>query len=102
MLEELYQFFRRFKRGDDLAPIEERDEWEKLVSSQYPEQQELLNELVRFADLFALRRANRQTKLSVKAYRQRPEGLAEAQINDFESANTDSTASFSCASKTSR
>ncbi|HEU5414065.1 MAG TPA: hypothetical protein VFW31_09925 [Candidatus Angelobacter sp.] len=52
MLQELSRFFRRFNRGGDLAPIEDRDEWEKLVKSQAPEEQELLSELSRFADLW--------------------------------------------------
>lgn len=34
LLQELSRFFRRFNLGGDLAPIEDRDEWEKLVKSQ--------------------------------------------------------------------
>lgn len=52
LLQELSRFFRRFKRGGDLAPIDERDEWEELVKAQAPNEQELLNELARFADLW--------------------------------------------------
>ena len=52
LLQELERFFRRFKPSGDLAPIEDRDEWEALVSSQLPAEQELLNELARFADLW--------------------------------------------------
>ena len=52
LLQELSRFFKRFNRGGDLAPIEDRDEWEALVSSQLPAEQELLNELARFADLW--------------------------------------------------
>ena len=52
MLQELSRFFRRFRPGGDLAPIEDPDEWEKLVKSKSPEEQELLNELARFSDLW--------------------------------------------------
>jgi hypothetical protein len=52
LLQELTRFFRRFKPGGDLAPIDDRGEWEKLVRSNPPEEQELVNELARFADLW--------------------------------------------------
>jgi hypothetical protein len=52
LLQELARFFRRFKPGGDLAPIEDRDQWNAVVSSTPPEEQELLNELTRFADLW--------------------------------------------------
>jgi hypothetical protein len=52
LLEQLGQFFRRFKAGGDLAPIEDRDQWDVLVRSNPPEEQELVNELARFADLW--------------------------------------------------
>jgi hypothetical protein len=53
LLQELARFFRRFKPGGDLAPIDDRDEWEKLIrSNPPPEEQELVNELARFADLW--------------------------------------------------
>ena len=52
LLQELARLFRRFKSGGDLAPIDDRDEWEKRVSSNPPEEQELVNELARFADLW--------------------------------------------------
>ena len=52
LLRELSRFFKRFRQGRDLAPIEEPDEWEKLVRSNSPEEQELLNELARFSDLW--------------------------------------------------
>jgi hypothetical protein len=41
----------RFQSGD-LGPMEEREQWEKLVASQPLEQRELLQELTRFADLW--------------------------------------------------
>jgi hypothetical protein len=41
----------RFQSGD-LGPMEEHEQWEKLVASQPPEQRELLQELTRFADLW--------------------------------------------------
>ena len=62
LLQELFRFFRRFNRGGDLAPIEDRDEWEKLVKSQAPEEHELLTELARFADLWRYLQ-ERNTKL---------------------------------------
>ncbi len=52
LLEELARFFRRFRPGGDLAPIEDPDEWEKVVRSKSPEEQEVLNELARFSDLW--------------------------------------------------
>ena len=52
LLQELARLFSRFKSGGDLAPIDDRDEWEKLVRSNPPEEQELVNELARFADLW--------------------------------------------------
>jgi hypothetical protein len=52
LLQEVARFFRRFKPGGDPAPIDDRDEWEKLVRSNPPEEQELVNELARFADLW--------------------------------------------------
>lgn len=42
----------RFRTSGELAPIEDRTEWEKLVASQPPEERELLEELSRFADLW--------------------------------------------------
>ena len=52
LLQELARLFRRFKPGGDLAPIEDRDHWNELVKSRPPEEQELVNELARFADLW--------------------------------------------------
>ena len=52
LLQELSRLFRRFKSGGDLAPIEDRDQWDELVKSKPPEEQELANELARFADLW--------------------------------------------------
>lgn len=52
LIQELGWLLGRFKPGGDLAPIEDRDEWQKLVRSNPPDEQELLNELTRFADLW--------------------------------------------------
>jgi hypothetical protein len=52
LLQELSRLFRRFKPGGDLAPIDDRDEWQKIVGSNPPEEQELVSELARFADLW--------------------------------------------------
>lgn len=52
LLQELARLFRRFKAGGDLAPIEDRDQWDQLVTSSPPEEQELVDELARFADLW--------------------------------------------------
>ena len=46
------QLLKRFEKGGDLAPIEDRNEWDKLVESKPPEERELVNELARFADLW--------------------------------------------------
>jgi hypothetical protein len=52
LIQELARFFGRFKPGGDLSPIDDCDEWEKLVRANPPEEQELVNELARFADLW--------------------------------------------------
>lgn len=52
LLQELSRFFKCFTKGGDIGPIEDRDEWERLVRSQTPQEQELLTELARFADLW--------------------------------------------------
>ncbi len=52
LIEELARLFGRFEPGGDLAPIEHRDQWNELVSSNPREEQELLTELTRFADLW--------------------------------------------------
>ena len=52
LLQELSQLFKRFTKAGDLAPIEARDEWETFVRSQTSQEQELLTELARFADLW--------------------------------------------------
>lgn len=52
LLQEMSRLFKRFKLGGDLAPIEDRGEWDKLVASRPPEERELLKELARFTDLW--------------------------------------------------
>lgn len=52
LLQEMAQLFKRFEKGGDLAPIEDRDQWDKLVESKPPEERELVKELARFADLW--------------------------------------------------
>lgn len=52
LLQEMSRLFKRFEKGGDLAPIEDRDEWDKLVESKPPEERELVKELARFADLW--------------------------------------------------
>lgn len=52
LLKEMARLFKRFDKGGDLAPIDDRNEWDKLVASKPPEDRELLGELTRFADLW--------------------------------------------------
>ena len=52
LLQEIARLFKRFEKGGDLAPIEDRNEWDKLVESKPPEERELVKELARFADLW--------------------------------------------------
>lgn len=52
LLQGMEQLLKRFEKGGDLAPIEDRSEWDKLVESKPPEERELVKELARFADLW--------------------------------------------------
>ncbi len=52
LLKEMARLFKRFDKGGDLAPIEDRNEWDKLVASKPPDERELIGELTRFADLW--------------------------------------------------
>ena len=52
LLKEMGRLLKRFNKGGDLAPIEDRNEWDKLVASKPPEERELIGELTRFADLW--------------------------------------------------
>jgi hypothetical protein len=52
LLQEMAQLFKRLEKGGDLAPIKDRNEWDKLVESKSPEESDLLQELARFADLW--------------------------------------------------
>ena len=51
LLQEMSRLFKRFEKGGDLAPIEDRDEWDKLVESKPPEERELVKELARFVGI---------------------------------------------------
>ncbi len=52
LLEVMTLVGKRLGSGGDLAPIEDREEWEKLVASKPPEERQLLEELARFVDLW--------------------------------------------------
>ena len=52
LLKEMGRLLKRFNKGGDLSPIEDRNEWDKLVASKPPEERELIGELTRFADLW--------------------------------------------------
>lgn len=52
LLKEMGRLLKRFNKGGDLAPIEDRNEWDKIVASKPPEERELIGELTRFADLW--------------------------------------------------
>jgi len=52
LLQQMAHVLERFKTGGDLAPIEDRDEWDKTLESTPPEERELVKELARFADLW--------------------------------------------------
>jgi hypothetical protein len=60
LLKEMARLFKRFDKGGDLAPIEDRNEWDKLVASKLPEDRELLGELARFADLWRYFQARKE------------------------------------------
>jgi hypothetical protein len=65
LLRSMAQLFKRFEDSGDLAPIEDRSEWEKLVCSKSQEECELLSELARFADLWRYLQA-REGKLGAE------------------------------------
>jgi hypothetical protein len=50
----------RFQPGGDRGPIEDRQEWEKLVASKPPEERELLDQLARFSDLWRYLQEHKQ------------------------------------------
>jgi hypothetical protein len=52
LLREMAQVLKRFEKGGDLAPIEDRKEWDRLVESKPLQERELVEELARFADLW--------------------------------------------------
>jgi hypothetical protein len=53
LLQEMAKMLARFRPGGDLAPIEDRQEWERLVHSHSHEERELLQELANFSDLWS-------------------------------------------------
>lgn len=61
LLQEMARLFKRIEKGGDLAPLEDRSEWDKLVESKPPEERELLQELARFADLWRYFQERRET-----------------------------------------
>ncbi len=52
LLDEMELLAKRFHPGGDLAPVEDREEWDRMVAAKPPEERELLGELARFADLW--------------------------------------------------
>lgn len=52
LLQQMSSLLQRFKSGGDLGPVNDRDDWEKFLASQPPEERELVSELARFADLW--------------------------------------------------
>ena len=52
LLKKMVQVLKRLEKGCSLAPIETRDDWDRLVESQTAEQRELLQELASFSDLW--------------------------------------------------
>jgi hypothetical protein len=60
LLQEMAHLCKRFEEGGDLAPIKDRNEWDKLVESKPPEERELVKELARFADLWRYFQENKE------------------------------------------
>ena len=52
LLHEMEHLFKRFAADGDLAPVQTREEWEKLVGAMLSDEQQLLRELGNFADLW--------------------------------------------------
>lgn len=52
LLQEITRLLQRLGKEGDLAPMEDRDEWDKLVASRAPEERELVKDLARFVDLW--------------------------------------------------
>jgi hypothetical protein len=52
LLQEMARLFKSFEKDGDLAPIEDREAWDKLVDSKPSEERDLVKELARFVDLW--------------------------------------------------
>jgi hypothetical protein len=52
LIRKMGRLLKRFDKGGDLAPIQDLNEWDKLIASNLPEERELIGELTRFADLW--------------------------------------------------
>ena len=52
LLQEMSRLFKRFDRDGDLAPIEDREEWDRQIEFTPPEERELVKELAQFVDLW--------------------------------------------------
>jgi hypothetical protein len=52
LLQKIAQLFKHFEKVSYFSPIEDRNEWDKLVASKPPDERDLLKELARFADLW--------------------------------------------------
>ncbi len=74
LLQEMARLLKRFEKGGDLSPIEDRNEWDKLVDSKPPEERELVKELARFADLW-------------RYFQERKEKLGPAIVNAISQVN---------------
>ena len=51
LIVKLVDIMQRFQPGGDHGPIEDRNEWDKLIASREPGERELLQELTNFCDL---------------------------------------------------
>jgi hypothetical protein len=60
LLEVMTLMGKRMESGGDLAPVEDREEWDRLVASRPPEERRLLEELARFVDLWRYFRERNQ------------------------------------------
>jgi hypothetical protein len=52
LLQEMVRLLKRFEKSGDMAPVEDREAWDKSMVALPPEERELVEELARFADLW--------------------------------------------------